>query len=162
MKPSTQDRTEGKLHEVKGQIKEEVGKVTNDPDLEVQGKQRRKPAKHKNGSAVPKKPSGSNGRVSGWQDNRREWRNTVQIGSDSCVKIKDLGFTPSMHIKMYGERFEIVSDPFDEGDCVAVRAISGNNPEIRTLRLPIAILVGLADRFSEGSKLTVQSNHVWM
>jgi hypothetical protein len=71
----------------------------------------------------------------------------VQIGSDSCIKIKDLGFIPSMHIKMYGERFEIVSDPFDEGDCVAVRATSGNDPEIRTLRLPIAILVGLADRF---------------
>lgn len=48
---------------------------------------------------------------------------------------------------MYGERFEIVSDPFDEDDCVAVRATSGNDPEIRTLRLPIAILVGLADRF---------------
>jgi hypothetical protein len=71
----------------------------------------------------------------------------VQIGSDSCVKIKDVGFTPSMHIKMYGERFEIVSDPFDEDDCVAVRATSGDDPEIRTLRLPIAILVGLADRF---------------
>ncbi len=75
----------------------------------------------------------------------------MQIGSDSCVKIKDLGFTPSMHIKMYGERFEIVSDPFDEGDCVAVRAISGNDPEVRTLRLPITILVGLADRFSRGA-----------
>jgi len=63
------------------------------------------------------------------------------------VKIRDLGFKASMHIKMYGERFEIVSDPFDEGDCVVVRATSGNDPEIRTLRLPIAILVGLADRF---------------
>lgn len=38
MKPSTQDRTGGKLHEVKGKIKEEIGKVTNDPDLEVSGK----------------------------------------------------------------------------------------------------------------------------
>jgi uncharacterized protein YjbJ (UPF0337 family) len=38
MKPSTQDRTEGKLHEVKGKIKEEAGKVTNDKDLEVSGK----------------------------------------------------------------------------------------------------------------------------
>ncbi|MGA7560099.1 MAG: CsbD family protein [Terriglobales bacterium] len=37
MKPSTQDRTEGKIHEVKGKIKEEVGKATNDPDLEVAG-----------------------------------------------------------------------------------------------------------------------------
>jgi uncharacterized protein YjbJ (UPF0337 family) len=37
MKPSTQDRTEGKFHEVKGKIKEQVGKATNDPDLEVSG-----------------------------------------------------------------------------------------------------------------------------
>jgi uncharacterized protein YjbJ (UPF0337 family) len=33
MKASTQDRTEGKLHEVKKKIKEELGKTTNDPDL---------------------------------------------------------------------------------------------------------------------------------
>jgi uncharacterized protein YjbJ (UPF0337 family) len=37
MKPSTEDRTAGKLHEVKGKIKEEVGKATNNPDLEVSG-----------------------------------------------------------------------------------------------------------------------------
>ena len=37
MKPSTQDKAEGKIHEVKGKVKEEVGKVTNDPDLEVSG-----------------------------------------------------------------------------------------------------------------------------
>jgi hypothetical protein len=71
----------------------------------------------------------------------------MQICSDTCAKIRDLGFTASVHIKMYGERFEIVSDPFDEGDCIAVRAISRNDPVVRTLRLPIAILVGLADRF---------------
>jgi hypothetical protein len=29
---------------------------------------------------------------------------------------------------MYGERFEIVSDPFNEGNCIAVHAISGNDP----------------------------------
>jgi uncharacterized protein YjbJ (UPF0337 family) len=37
MKPSTQDKTEGKLHEVKGKIKEAVGKARNDSDLEVSG-----------------------------------------------------------------------------------------------------------------------------
>ncbi|MGD0824468.1 MAG: CsbD family protein [Terriglobales bacterium] len=37
MKASTQDRTEGKIHEVKGKIKEEVGKATDDSDLEVSG-----------------------------------------------------------------------------------------------------------------------------
>jgi hypothetical protein len=69
------------------------------------------------------------------------------MSPDSCEKIKYLGFKASMHVKMYGERFEIVSDPFDEGNCIAVRATSGNNPEIRTLRLPTALLVGQADRF---------------
>lgn len=37
MKPSTEDRTEGTIHEVKGKIKETVGKATNDPDLEDSG-----------------------------------------------------------------------------------------------------------------------------
>jgi uncharacterized protein YjbJ (UPF0337 family) len=38
MKPSTQDKTEGKFHEVKGKIKEEIGKVTKNPRLEGEGK----------------------------------------------------------------------------------------------------------------------------
>ena len=38
MKPSTQDQAVGTLHEVKGKIKEQVGKTTNDPDLEGSGK----------------------------------------------------------------------------------------------------------------------------
>jgi hypothetical protein len=71
----------------------------------------------------------------------------MQIHSDSCAKIRDLGFKASMHIKMYGECFAIVSDPFDEGDCIAVRATSGSDPVVRTLRLPTAILVGREDRF---------------
>jgi uncharacterized protein YjbJ (UPF0337 family) len=45
MKPSTKDKTEGKLHEVKGAIKDEVGKATNDPNLEVSGKAEKKAGK---------------------------------------------------------------------------------------------------------------------
>ena len=45
MKPSMQDRIEGKVHEVNGKIKEEVGKVTNDSDLEVSGKAEQKAGK---------------------------------------------------------------------------------------------------------------------
>jgi uncharacterized protein YjbJ (UPF0337 family) len=37
MKRSTKDKTEGTIHEVKGTIKEKVGHVTNDPDLEGKG-----------------------------------------------------------------------------------------------------------------------------
>jgi uncharacterized protein YjbJ (UPF0337 family) len=37
MKPSTEDEIAGKVHEVKGSIKEKVGELTNDPDLEGEG-----------------------------------------------------------------------------------------------------------------------------
>jgi hypothetical protein len=65
----------------------------------------------------------------------------------NCARIRDLGFTTSKHIKMYGERFELVSDPFEDGACTAIRALRGTDPTIRTLRLPVSILIGLSDRF---------------
>ena len=37
MKPSTDNEIAGKVHEVKGKIKEKVGQLTNDPDLEGAG-----------------------------------------------------------------------------------------------------------------------------
>ena len=38
MKPSTKDNAEGKMHQVKGKIKETVGKVVGNDDLEAEGK----------------------------------------------------------------------------------------------------------------------------
>jgi len=38
MKSITTDEAKGKFREVKGKIKEKVGKATNSPDLEVEGK----------------------------------------------------------------------------------------------------------------------------
>jgi len=38
MKPSTKDQAEGALHEVKGKLKEQVGKLIVDPKLEAEGK----------------------------------------------------------------------------------------------------------------------------
>jgi uncharacterized protein YjbJ (UPF0337 family) len=37
MKDSTKDKVEGKAHEVKGAIKEKLGRATNNPDLETEG-----------------------------------------------------------------------------------------------------------------------------
>lgn len=37
MKDSTKDEVQGKVHEVKGAVKEKVGKATNNPDLELEG-----------------------------------------------------------------------------------------------------------------------------
>ena len=37
MKPSIENQIAGKVHEVKGTIKEKAGELTNDPDLEGEG-----------------------------------------------------------------------------------------------------------------------------
>jgi uncharacterized protein YjbJ (UPF0337 family) len=37
MKASTKDKVEGEIHEVKGKVKEKVGRATNNPDLEGEG-----------------------------------------------------------------------------------------------------------------------------
>ena len=38
MKPSTKDNAEGKMHQVKGKVKETVGNVVGNKDLEAEGK----------------------------------------------------------------------------------------------------------------------------
>jgi uncharacterized protein YjbJ (UPF0337 family) len=37
MKPSTEDKTTGKLHEVEGAIKQKAGKITKNSNLEADG-----------------------------------------------------------------------------------------------------------------------------
>ena len=37
MKPSTKDKAQGTFHEVKGKVKEKLGRVTNNVDLEAEG-----------------------------------------------------------------------------------------------------------------------------
>ena len=37
MKDSTKDKVQGKMHELKGKVKEKVGHATNNPQLEDEG-----------------------------------------------------------------------------------------------------------------------------
>jgi uncharacterized protein YjbJ (UPF0337 family) len=48
MKPSTDDKATGKLHEVEGTIKEKVGEIINDPELEGDGKAEKNAGKAQN------------------------------------------------------------------------------------------------------------------
>jgi len=48
MKPSTDDKTTGKLREVKGTIKQKVGELTGNPDLEADGRAEKNAGKVQN------------------------------------------------------------------------------------------------------------------
>lgn len=37
MKQSTKDKAKGKFHELKGKVKEKIGRATNNPNLEAEG-----------------------------------------------------------------------------------------------------------------------------
>jgi uncharacterized protein YjbJ (UPF0337 family) len=48
MKPSTDDKTIGKLHEVKGAIKQKVGELTKNSNLEADGRAEKNAGKVQN------------------------------------------------------------------------------------------------------------------
>ena len=66
--------------------------------------------------------------------------------SDVCARVKHLGYTKSRRVRLYGEEFEVVSDPFPEADGIAVHVKSRRNPEVRVLRLPATVLQSVRRR----------------
>jgi hypothetical protein len=45
--------------------------------------------------------------------------------SDICAHLKHLGYAISRRIRLYGEEFEVVSDPFPEAGGIAVHGTTG-------------------------------------
>jgi hypothetical protein len=57
-----------------------------------------------------------------------------------CAQVKHLGYAAAKRIRLYGEEFEVVSDPFPEAHGVAVRVTTKKDPRIRLLRIPVTVL----------------------
>ena len=57
-----------------------------------------------------------------------------------CAQVKHLGYAAARRIRLYGEEFEVVSDPFPEADGVAVHVTTRKDPSIRLLRIPMTVL----------------------
>ena len=64
------------------------------------------------------------------------------ISQDDCARIKNLGYSPSKRVRIYGEHFEILSDPFQMDGGIAVHARSIETAEEKAVRLPTSILLG--------------------
>lgn len=57
-----------------------------------------------------------------------------------CIRAKELGYIRSKTIKLYGEEYEIVSDPFMKGESVALEVRKRESEGTQTLLLPSTIL----------------------
>jgi hypothetical protein len=65
---------------------------------------------------------------------------TLDLAPDVCARLKHLGYSASYYIRLYGEEYEIVSDPFLQVDGVALRVKTRKDPSVRTIQLPSTIL----------------------
>ena len=64
----------------------------------------------------------------------------IQTAEDTCVRIKRLGYVAHGCVRIYGEEFELLSDPFPEHERVAICARARGNSSIRVLRLPLTLV----------------------
>ena len=61
---------------------------------------------------------------------------------EACARIKQLGYVASRRVRIYGEEFELLSDPFPQADQIAIRAKAKSDSRVRILRLPVSIVPG--------------------
>ena len=60
--------------------------------------------------------------------------------SEICAHVKHLGYSASKSLRLYGEQFEVVSDPFPEADGIAVHVTTKKDSKIRVLQIPATVL----------------------
>jgi len=63
-----------------------------------------------------------------------------------CARVRHLGYAASRRVRLYGEEFEVVSDPFPEADGIAVQVRSKSNPTVRIMQIPATVLQGVRRR----------------
>jgi hypothetical protein len=66
----------------------------------------------------------------------------IQINRESelCERLKVLGYANSSRIRLYGDEFDLTSNPFAEDTGYAVQAVSRKSGQVRKLRIPLSVL----------------------
>jgi hypothetical protein len=64
----------------------------------------------------------------------------VSSAAEICESVKRLGYGASQNIRLSGEEFEVISDPFPEAGGIAISARTKKSEEIRVVQLPATVL----------------------
>jgi hypothetical protein len=57
-----------------------------------------------------------------------------------CDQLQRMGYAQSKRIRIYGQEFEAVSNPFPHGDGIAIQAFSKRETKARMLQLPLPVV----------------------
>ncbi len=60
--------------------------------------------------------------------------------ADICESVKRLGYGAKQNIRLYGEEFEVISDPFPEAGGIAVSVKTKKSNHVRVIQLPATVL----------------------
>ena len=71
--------------------------------------------------------------------------------TEVCDNVKRLGYCASQSIRLYGEQFEVISDPFPESGGIAVSVKTKEGDGIRLLQLPATVLQSVKGRWSNAA-----------
>jgi len=66
--------------------------------------------------------------------------------TEICEGVKRLGYGTRQNIRLYGEEFEVISDPFPEAGGIAVNVRTKKNEAIRVVQLPATVLQSVKGR----------------
>jgi hypothetical protein len=68
-----------------------------------------------------------------------------------CERLQELGYSSENNIKLYGEKFHLVSNPVPEGDGFAVDGITLTSGNVRRMRIPLPIIDSLRKEFDRAA-----------
>ena len=60
--------------------------------------------------------------------------------SEVCARIRQFGYAASQRIRIYGEDFDVLSDPFPSDGGIAIQVRSTRTSQARTLQLPATVI----------------------
>jgi len=60
--------------------------------------------------------------------------------SEVCARIRQFGYAASQEIRIYGEEFEVLSDPFPSDGGIAIQVRSKRTLQARVLQLPATVI----------------------
>jgi len=60
--------------------------------------------------------------------------------AEVCAQIKKSGYAASQSVRIYGEEFEVLSDPFPNEIGIAIRVRSRRTSQVRHLQLPATLI----------------------
>ncbi len=60
--------------------------------------------------------------------------------AELCAQIKKIGYAAAQKIRIYGEDFDVLSDPFPNTDGIAIEVRSRKTAQTRILQLPATVI----------------------